>query len=120
MQGALLEGPKTQLIFLRTQTSSAIGYSIPATWAQSILAQKREKGPKTSQKRLEGRGLAYLLQCCTKNELSYHVDLNMDSIVTAIRGLFTLVTGMQPQFRAHGGSGAENLALQNIQVYVMS
>ena len=44
----------------------------------------------------------------------------MDSIVTAIRGLFTLVTGMQPQFRAHGGSGAENLALQNIQVYVMS
>ncbi|KAJ7252716.1 hypothetical protein B0H12DRAFT_608849 [Mycena haematopus] len=46
---------------------------------------------------------------------SYHVDLNMDSIVTAVRHLFGLVTGARPQFRAHGGSAAENLALQNIQ-----
>jgi len=46
---------------------------------------------------------------------SYHVDLNMDSIVTAVRSLFALVTGTRPQFRAHGGSAAENLALQNIQ-----
>ncbi|KAF7370681.1 Glutamine-dependent NAD(+) synthetase [Mycena sanguinolenta] len=46
---------------------------------------------------------------------SYHVDLNMDSIVTAVRHLFTLVTGARPQFRAHGGTAAENLALQNIQ-----
>ncbi|KAJ6621395.1 hypothetical protein B0H10DRAFT_2018358 [Mycena sp. CBHHK59/15] len=46
---------------------------------------------------------------------SYHVDLNMDSIVTAVRHLFALVTGVRPQFRAHGGTAAENLALQNIQ-----
>ncbi|KAJ7890630.1 hypothetical protein B0H14DRAFT_2690144 [Mycena olivaceomarginata] len=46
---------------------------------------------------------------------SYHVDLNMDSIVTAVRHLFGLVTGVRPQFRAHGGTAAENLALQNIQ-----
>ncbi|KAJ7180584.1 hypothetical protein C8R46DRAFT_1069892 [Mycena filopes] len=46
---------------------------------------------------------------------SYHVDLNMDSIVTAVRHLFGLVTGARPQFRAHGGTAAENLALQNIQ-----
>lgn len=46
---------------------------------------------------------------------SYHVDLNMDILVTSIRDLFAFVTGMRPQFRAHGGSGAENLALQNIQ-----
>ncbi|KAG1735523.1 hypothetical protein EDB19DRAFT_1896247 [Suillus lakei] len=46
---------------------------------------------------------------------SYHVDLNMDTLVTSIRDLFAFVTGMRPQFRAHGGSGAENLALQNIQ-----
>ncbi|KAH7924291.1 glutamine-dependent NAD(+) synthetase with GAT domain-containing protein [Leucogyrophana mollusca] len=46
---------------------------------------------------------------------SYHVDLNMDSLVTAIRDLFSFVTGVKPQFRAHGGSNAENLALQNIQ-----
>lgn len=46
---------------------------------------------------------------------SYHIDLNMDSVVTAVRNLFSLVTGAKPQFRAHGGSNAENLALQNIQ-----
>lgn len=40
----------------------------------------------------------------------------MDSIVTAVRNLFGFVTGIKPQFRAHGGSLAENLALQNIQV----
>jgi len=39
----------------------------------------------------------------------------MDSVVTALRTLFTFVTGARPQFRSHGGSGAENLALQNIQ-----
>ncbi len=47
---------------------------------------------------------------------SYHTDLNMDTLVTAVRSLFSLVTGGKPQFRAHGGSAAENLALQNIQV----
>lgn len=44
----------------------------------------------------------------------------MDSIVTAVRGLFGFVTGVKPEFRAHGGSNAENLALQNIQVYSLS
>ncbi len=46
---------------------------------------------------------------------SYHIDLNMDSLVTAVRNLFAYVTGVKPQFRVHGGSAAENLALQNIQ-----
>ncbi|OBZ66727.1 Glutamine-dependent NAD(+) synthetase [Grifola frondosa] len=46
---------------------------------------------------------------------SYHIDLDMDAVVTAIRDLFAFVTGVKPQFRAHGGSAAENLALQNIQ-----
>ncbi|KZS94636.1 glutamine-dependent NAD synthetase with GAT domain-containing protein [Sistotremastrum niveocremeum HHB9708] len=46
---------------------------------------------------------------------SYHVDLNMDTLVTAVRNLFALVTGVKPKFRVHGGSNAENLALQNIQ-----
>jgi NAD+ synthase (glutamine-hydrolysing) len=49
-------------------------------------------------------------------DVSYHVDLNMDSVVTAVRQLFALVTGVRPQFRQQGGSNAENLALQNIQV----
>lgn len=47
---------------------------------------------------------------------SYHTDLNMDTVVTAVRELFAMVTGVKPKFRAHGGSNAENLALQNIQV----
>lgn len=46
---------------------------------------------------------------------SYHVDLNMDTVVTAVRSLFAAITGHTPRFRAHGGSNAENLALQNIQ-----
>ncbi|KAK9463914.1 uncharacterized protein V1516DRAFT_632342 [Lipomyces oligophaga] len=46
---------------------------------------------------------------------SYHVDLNMDSAVTAVREIFVTVTGRRPLFRIHGGSDAENLALQNIQ-----
>ncbi|KAJ3908143.1 hypothetical protein F5879DRAFT_794269 [Lentinula edodes] len=46
---------------------------------------------------------------------SYHIDLNMDTVVTAVRNLFGFVTGVKPEFRAHGGSNAENLALQNIQ-----
>lgn len=39
----------------------------------------------------------------------------MDTIIVSIRSLFELVTTKRPQFRAHGGSNAENLALQNIQ-----
>lgn len=43
----------------------------------------------------------------------------MDTLVTAVRNLFAVVTGHRPQFRSHGGSNAENLALQNIQVSAM-
>ena len=46
---------------------------------------------------------------------AYHVDLNMDSVVTALISLFTHVTGFKPEFSVHGGSKTENLALQNIQ-----
>ncbi|KAH8927037.1 glutamine-dependent NAD(+) synthetase with GAT domain-containing protein [Atractiella rhizophila] len=46
---------------------------------------------------------------------AYHVDLNMDTIVTSIRNLFAYVTGQKPRFKVHGGTEAENLALQNIQ-----
>ena len=47
---------------------------------------------------------------------SYHINLDMDTVVTAVRSLFGLVTGITPRFKVHGGSYAENLALQNIQV----
>ena len=40
----------------------------------------------------------------------------MDTAVTAVKGIFSFVTGRTPQFKVHDGSPAENLALQNIQV----
>jgi NAD+ synthase (glutamine-hydrolysing) len=46
---------------------------------------------------------------------AYHVDLNMDTVVTSLTNLFTLVTNFTPRFVVHGGSKAEGLALQNIQ-----
>ncbi|KAJ3305269.1 glutamine-dependent NAD(+) synthetase [Kappamyces sp. JEL0829] len=46
---------------------------------------------------------------------SYHVDIGIDAIVSAILAVFTLVTMQTPQFKVHGGTVAENLALQNIQ-----
>ncbi|ANB15267.1 glutamine-dependent NAD(+) synthetase [Sugiyamaella lignohabitans] len=46
---------------------------------------------------------------------SYHVDMNIDTVVTAVRKLFETVTGKSPQYKVHGGSQPENLALQNIQ-----
>ncbi|KAG2011719.1 NAD+ synthase, variant 2 [Coprinopsis cinerea AmutBmut pab1-1] len=46
---------------------------------------------------------------------SYHVDLNMDTVVTSVRTLFSMITGKTPRFRSQGGTNAENLALQNIQ-----
>ncbi|KAJ3053734.1 glutamine-dependent NAD(+) synthetase, partial [Rhizoclosmatium hyalinum] len=46
---------------------------------------------------------------------SYHVNLNMDSVVSAIIGVFQTVTGKTPRFKLNGGTVAENLALQNIQ-----
>ncbi|GAO47416.1 glutamine-dependent NAD(+) synthetase with GAT domain-containing protein [Saitoella complicata NRRL Y-17804] len=46
---------------------------------------------------------------------AYHVDLNMDDLVRAVQTLFTFVTGKKPEYKVHGGSQTENLALQNIQ-----
>lgn len=46
---------------------------------------------------------------------SYHVDLNMDSLVTSVVSLFEVATGKKPIFKIFGGSQIENLALQNIQ-----
>jgi NAD+ synthase (glutamine-hydrolysing) len=46
---------------------------------------------------------------------SYHLDVNIDTMVSSMVGVFEMITGKRPQFRAHGGTNAENLALQNIQ-----
>lgn len=46
---------------------------------------------------------------------SYHMNVDIDSVVSALLSLFVAVTGKTPRFRADGGSPPENLALQNIQ-----
>lgn len=46
---------------------------------------------------------------------SYHLNFNIDTVVTAVRDLFATVTGKTPKFKVYGGSQRENLALQNIQ-----
>lgn len=46
---------------------------------------------------------------------SYHTDLDIDKVFKAQKSIFTAATGFEPNFRVHGGSMAENLALQNIQ-----
>ena len=46
---------------------------------------------------------------------SYHLNINMDTLVNALRKLFTGITGKTPQFKTEGGSTVENQALQNIQ-----
>ncbi|XP_008308891.1 glutamine-dependent NAD(+) synthetase isoform X1 [Cynoglossus semilaevis] len=49
---------------------------------------------------------------------SNHMNANIDMAVNGILGVFSAVTGKLPQFRAHGGSQRENLALQNVQARV--
>ncbi|XP_070684228.1 glutamine-dependent NAD(+) synthetase-like [Pempheris klunzingeri] len=49
---------------------------------------------------------------------SSHMNINIDVAVKGILGIFSLVTGKWPQFRANGGSRRENLALQNVQARV--
>ncbi|GEQ67601.1 hypothetical protein JCM33374_g1266 [Metschnikowia sp. JCM 33374] len=46
---------------------------------------------------------------------SYHIDMNMDTLVTAVVSVFEIATGKKPVFKLFGGSQTENLALQNIQ-----
>ena len=44
------------------------------------------------------------------------LQINIDSIVKAILSIFSLFSDKTPQFKVHGGSPVENMALQNIQV----
>jgi NAD+ synthase (glutamine-hydrolysing) len=46
---------------------------------------------------------------------SYHLTVQIDLMVRAVTRVFSMTTGKTPQFEAHGGTMAEDLALQNIQ-----
>lgn len=45
----------------------------------------------------------------------YRVNMNMDTVVRAIHGQITFVTGFKPCFHAYSGSDRGNLVLRNIQ-----
>lgn len=49
---------------------------------------------------------------------SNHLNINIDMAVKGMLGIFSMVTGKWPQFRANGGSIRENLALQNVQARI--
>ena len=46
---------------------------------------------------------------------SYHLSVNIDSVVAALYSLFVGITGKAPKFKVEGGTAGENNALQNIQ-----
>eukprot|EP00762_Andalucia_godoyi_P005025 ANDGO_01440.mRNA.1 Glutamine-dependent NAD(+) synthetase len=49
---------------------------------------------------------------------AYHMSTSIDVIISAILAFFTAATGRVPKFAVHGGSAAEDLALQNIQARI--
>jgi len=46
---------------------------------------------------------------------SYHIDISIEPLVSAMLSMFALVTGLRPKYKVDGGTHPENLALQNIQ-----
>ena len=46
---------------------------------------------------------------------AYHLNINMDGLVSALQSLFTRITQRTPRFKVEGGTHTENQALQNIQ-----
>lgn len=49
---------------------------------------------------------------------SYHLEINIDTAVSALLNIFQAVAGVTPKFRRHGGCARQNLALQNIQARI--
>ncbi|KAF0689552.1 Aste57867_19009 [Aphanomyces stellatus] len=46
---------------------------------------------------------------------SYHLNMTIDTMVSAVVSTFSLLVGKTPKFGCHGGTPSEDLALQNIQ-----
>jgi NAD+ synthase (glutamine-hydrolysing) len=46
---------------------------------------------------------------------SYHLAIKIDLMVEAVIKVFTMTTNHTPRYSVHGGTNAEDLALQNIQ-----
>ncbi|KAK4500294.1 hypothetical protein PRZ48_008483 [Zasmidium cellare] len=46
---------------------------------------------------------------------AHHVDTNIDPMVQSLHSVVSGILNFEPKFKVHGGSQAENLALQNFQ-----
>ena len=46
---------------------------------------------------------------------SHHQGVVIDTVVSAVLGIFRLATGKTPEFKVRGGCDRQNLALQNVQ-----
>lgn len=49
---------------------------------------------------------------------SWHLDICIDGVITALLSLFQTLTGKRPRYKVDGGSNIENLGLQNIQARI--
>ncbi|KAL6979416.1 NAD(+) synthase (glutamine-hydrolyzing) [Sarracenia purpurea var. burkii] len=49
---------------------------------------------------------------------SWHLDVCIDGVVSALLSLFQTLTGRSPRYKVDGGSNIENLGLQNIQARI--
>ncbi|KAG8373105.1 hypothetical protein BUALT_Bualt12G0136000 [Buddleja alternifolia] len=49
---------------------------------------------------------------------SWHLDVSIDGVVSALLCLFQTLTGKRPRYKVDGGSNIENLGLQNIQARI--
>ncbi|XP_059639764.1 glutamine-dependent NAD(+) synthetase [Cornus florida] len=49
---------------------------------------------------------------------SWHLDVCIDGVVSALLSLFQTLTGKRPRYKVDGGSNIENLGLQNIQARI--
>ncbi|KAH9718272.1 glutamine-dependent NAD(+) synthetase [Citrus sinensis] len=49
---------------------------------------------------------------------SWHLDVSIDTVVSAFLSLFQTLTGKRPRYKVDGGSNVENLGLQNIQARI--
>ncbi|CAA0840898.1 Glutamine-dependent NAD(+) synthetase [Striga hermonthica] len=49
---------------------------------------------------------------------SWHLDISIDGVVSALLSLFQTLTGKRPRYKVDGGSNIENLGLQNIQARI--
>ncbi|KAI0125583.1 carbon-nitrogen hydrolase [Xylariales sp. AK1849] len=49
---------------------------------------------------------------------SYHIDLDIDDVYNAQKGLVTQAINFEPRFKVHGGTQQENLTLQCIQARI--